>query len=136
VTGYDDDYDDDDDDDDYDVDSGYVDDDFVEPDWDPQQLDALDKFSAWMRDPDSMLFRLFGFAGTGKTTLTKAIARRVGGRVLFCAYTGKAALVMQNMGCRGARTIHSAIYMPVSELVEEAKSLREWLVATGKRRWR
>jgi exodeoxyribonuclease-5 len=31
------------------------------------------------------------------------------------------------MGCYGAKTIHSAIYKPMSELREEAKRLRRWL---------
>ena len=53
---------------------------------------------------------MFGFAGTGKTTLAKHFAESVGGEVLFAAYTGKAALMMRNNGCDGAMTIHSLIY--------------------------
>ena len=37
------------------------------------------------------VFRLFGYAGTGKTTLAKHIAEGVDGKVLFAAFTGKAA---------------------------------------------
>jgi exodeoxyribonuclease-5 len=58
------------------------------------------------------VFRLFGFAGTGKTTLAKRIAEECGGDVLFAAFTGKAAQVMRNRGCANARTIHSLIYRP------------------------
>ena len=67
---------------------------------------------------------MFGVAGSGKTTVTREIARRVKGEVLYCAFTGKAALVMQSMGCVGAQTIHSSIYRPVSEVEEEAKALK------------
>jgi ATP-dependent exoDNAse (exonuclease V) alpha subunit len=95
--------------------------------WTSEQRNALDEISIWQRRPDRQIFRLFGFAGTGKTTLTREIARRCGGNVLFAAFTGKAALVMRQMGCYGAKTIHSIIYTPLSELVEEAKALRRWL---------
>ena len=56
------------------------------------------------------MFRLFGFAGTGKTTLAKQLAADIDGEVCFAAYTGKAALVLRGKGCREARTIHSMIY--------------------------
>jgi len=58
------------------------------------------------------VFRLFGYAGTGKTTLARHIAADVEGEVLFGAYTGKAALVLRSKGCGEARTIHSMIYRP------------------------
>jgi ATP-dependent exoDNAse (exonuclease V) alpha subunit len=54
--------------------------------------------------------RLFGYAGTGKTTLAKKIAEDADGGVAFAAFTGKAALVMWSKGCEDARTIHSLIY--------------------------
>ena len=58
------------------------------------------------------IFRLFGYAGTGKTTLAKHVAEDVDGDVKFAAFTGKAALVMRSKGCSGACTIHSLIYRP------------------------
>ena len=58
------------------------------------------------------LFRLFGYAGTGKTTLARHIAENVDGEVQFAAFTGKAALVLREKGCGEARTIHSLIYRP------------------------
>ena len=39
------------------------------------------------------MFRLFGYAGTGKTTLARHVAEDVEGEVAFGAFTGKAALV-------------------------------------------
>jgi exodeoxyribonuclease-5 len=77
--------------------------------WSPQQQAALDKVGAWIRSGDP-LFRLFGYAGTGKTTLAKHIAEGVGGPVLFAAYTGKAAHVLQKSGCPNASTLHRLLY--------------------------
>ena len=56
------------------------------------------------------ILRLFGYAGTGKTTLARTIAEGVDGEVKFAAFTGKAAMVMRSKGCKGASTIHSLIY--------------------------
>jgi len=53
---------------------------------------------------------MFGYAGTGKTTMARHLAEGVNGRVLFGAYTGKAAYVLKSKGCEGATTIHSLIY--------------------------
>ncbi len=79
--------------------------------WSPQQDAALKKVDRWLTMPgEQMLFRLFGFAGTGKTTLAIEIAKMVRGRCLFASFTGKAALVMRRKGCAGASTIHSLIY--------------------------
>ena len=71
------------------------------------------------------LFRLFGYAGTGKTTLASHIAEDVDGKVLFAAFTGKAAQVMRGKGCPGASTIHSLIYRPL-ESGEEQPSFELW----------
>lgn len=56
------------------------------------------------------VFRLFGPAGTGKSTLAKAIASQIGGKVLFGAFSGKAASVLRAKGCEAADTIHRLIY--------------------------
>ncbi len=85
----------------------------------PQQDAALLAVSRWLKSPAPQVFRLFGFAGTGKTTLAKTIAEDSGGEVLFAAFTGKAAQVMRNRGCANARTLHSLIYRPRGEKAEE-----------------
>lgn len=78
--------------------------------WSPQQLEAIDKVQRWLDDPKgAQIFYLFGFAGTGKTTLAKYLAATAG-RVMYACYTGKAALVLRKKGCYGASTIHSLIY--------------------------
>jgi exodeoxyribonuclease-5 len=59
--------------------------------------------------------RVFGFAGTGKTTMAKEIAQSISGPVHYMAFTGKAALVLRKKGCTGASTIHSAIYKPLED---------------------
>jgi ATP-dependent exoDNAse (exonuclease V) alpha subunit len=79
--------------------------------WSPQQDQALQAVARWARDDCApQVFRLFGYAGTGKTTLARQIAQDVGGDVCFGAFTGKAAMVLRSKGCRGAQTIHSMIY--------------------------
>lgn len=79
--------------------------------WSPQQEAAIAEVRAWLRDPNGkQVFRLFGFAGTGKTTLAQELAKSVKGKVLYATFTGKAALVLRKKGCDGASTIHSLIY--------------------------
>src|SRR4051794_29468670 len=78
--------------------------------WSPQQDDALSAVAAWLARGEPQLFRLFGYAGTGKTTLAKHIAEDVEGEVAFGAFTGKAASVLRAKGCPEASTIHSMIY--------------------------
>lgn len=80
--------------------------------WSPQQDRALKEIAAWLKQGKPQLYRLFGYAGTGKTTLAKHIAEGIDGDVVFAAYTGKAALVLRSKGCDDARTIHSLIYRP------------------------
>ena len=76
------------------------------------QQEAIDEVLNWFHDDDSpQVFRLFGYAGTGKTTISNYIAGNLENyKVLFGAFTGKAASVMRGMGCHGATTIHSLIY--------------------------
>lgn len=82
--------------------------------WSPQQHEALVKVQRWIDtgQEQKKIFRLFGFAGTGKTTLAIEIAKMVDGDCLFGSFTGKAALVMRRKGCHGAMTLHSMIYKP------------------------
>ncbi len=86
----------------------------------PEQDDALLAVSNWLKQGFPQVFRLFGYAGTGKTTLARHLAEQVDGDVLFAAFTGKAALVLRSRGAKGASTIHSLIYRPRGEeLVED-----------------
>lgn len=82
--------------------------------WSPQQDSALVAVRDWLANPErgQQVFYLAGFAGTGKTTLAQHFASGVEGRVLFGAFTGKAANVLRQKGCPDATTIHSLIYIP------------------------
>src|SRR5262249_43066014 len=91
---------------------------------------ALKGVAEWLkakpgRNGTPKIFRLFGYAGTGKTTLAKHIAEGVDGKVLFAAFTGKAAQVMRSKGCTAAWTIHSLIYRP-RDSGEETPSFDLW----------
>lgn len=99
----------------------------------PKQEKALKAIAAWLADPNAkQTFYLAGAAGSGKSTITKHAVGDVRGRVVFCAPTGKSALVMRRKGCNGARTIHQCIYRPagdppspevIAKLREEIKRL-------------
>jgi exodeoxyribonuclease-5 len=104
------------------------------PTFTPHQEAALSAASAWLETKRgrSPIFRLFGYAGTGKTTLARHIAEGVDGKVLFAAYTGKAACVMRSKGCDGASTIHRLIYKP-PESREETPSFELWNQAPASR---
>jgi len=79
--------------------------------WSPQQAIAIDKAVAWASaEGGSQVHRIFGYAGTGKTTLAKEIAARLDDDVKYGAFTGKAASVMRRKGCKDASTLHSLIY--------------------------
>jgi exodeoxyribonuclease V len=85
------------------------------PQFSPHQDAALRAIADWLKAKPGThgtpaIFRLFGYAGTGKTTLARTIAEGVDGEVKFAAFTGKAAMVMRSKGCAGASTIHSLIY--------------------------
>ncbi|WP_375631484.1 MULTISPECIES: ATP-dependent RecD-like DNA helicase [unclassified Bartonella] len=80
-----------------------------------EQDNALKAVAAWLKEGRSPLFRLFGYAGTGKTTLARYFAETVDGSVQFAAFTGKAAQVLRSKGASNACTIHSLIYCPRGE---------------------
>jgi len=89
----------------------------------PQQTEALAAIRAWLKDPDrKQVFRLFGYAGTGKTTIARQFEPMVGGLVLYAAFTGKATLVLQERGCE-ATTIHRLIYIPAPSSVKKLEDL-------------
>jgi len=87
--------------------------------WSPQQEDALARVSAWLKSGRPQVFRLFGYAGTGKTTLARHFAEGFKGEVAFGAFTGKAAHVLRQKGCEGATTLHALIYRPREVETEE-----------------
>ncbi len=111
------------------------------PQFTPHQDDALKAASDWLKSKPGkgsspQVFRLFGYAGTGKTTLARHLAEGIDGTVKYAAFTGKAALVMRSRGCEGASTLHSLIYRakesgeetPTFELWDEAPASRAKLI--------
>ena len=115
----------------------------------PQQAAAMAAIENWFRNRtrDQQIFRLFGYAGTGKTTITRHAIGELGlepmdrsggsGGVLYAAFTGKAALVMTRKGTP-ASTIHSLIYKvseatpeEIERVTRELESLRGGLRAMG-----
>lgn len=109
----------------------------------PTQLEVLDKIEAWhkkaeacsgFKDADSpQVFKLMGYAGTGKTTLAKELLNRIDGQINFAAYTGKAASVLAKKGCVGAQTIHSLIYLVQEKGKSGLKDLEQVLADTKKK---
>lgn len=84
-------------------------------DFTPMQREGIDQAARWFDSADGdQVFRIFGYAGTGKTTIARALAEAIADKARlkthFAAYTGKAAMVMRRAGCEDASTIHSAIY--------------------------
>ena len=86
---------------------------------------------------EQQILRVFGYAGTGKTTITNLAMQALGlepmtpgglGGVLFAAFTGKAVLVMNRKGTP-AQTIHSLIYRFSEATPEEIERVTEELAA-------
>ena len=68
-------------------------------------------------------FRVFGYAGTGKSAIVKYTIAELGLNndfVRYAAYTGKAALVLRKHGTP-AQTIHSLIYSVIEATEEEIR---------------
>lgn len=95
----------------------------------PQQDDALKAVAKWLGGGRSQIFRLFGYAGTGKTTLARYFAEHVDGDVQFAAFTGKAAQVLRSKGASNARTIHSLIYRPRGEEAVEDETTGRTMIS-------
>ena len=83
------------------------------------------------------IFRLFGYAGSGKTTITARAIEALGlepmtpgglGGVLFAAFTGKAVHVMTRKGTP-AQTVHGLIYRVSEATPEEIARVTEDLAA-------
>jgi len=98
---------------------------------------AIASIKEWFnnRTGEQQVFRLFGYAGTGKSTVLKFTLQelglerhkssREGGEcapgVVTATFTGKAALVLRRKGTP-ARTIHSLIYSVIAATDEEVEA--------------
>lgn len=73
----------------------------------------------WIDNKESMIFRLGGPAGSGKSWLIPLIAEHVGyEKCLFMTPTGKAANRLIKAGLE-AHTIHSQIYQPKTKIIRK-----------------
>jgi exodeoxyribonuclease-5 len=96
------------------------------------QAKAIQAIKDWFtnRSAVQQVFRVFGYAGTGKTTITRHVIAELGldtgasGGVLYAAFTGKAALVMTRKGTP-ASTIHSLIYRVSEATPAEIEKVKE-----------
>ena len=107
------------------------------------QAAAIREIREWFetRTREQQVFRLFGYAGSGKSTVLKFALEELGlsphrsakdgncvPGVVTATFTGKAALVLTRKGTP-ARTIHSLIYSVIEATEEEieaaAKRVRE-----------
>ena len=104
------------------------------------QARAIAAIGDWFRNrsQDQQVFRLFGYAGTGKSTVLKFALNelgldphrsdRTGGScvpgVVTATFTGKAALVLRRKGTP-AQTIHSLIYSVIAATEEEVAAAVE-----------
>lgn len=85
---------------------------------DATQTQAVRDIERWYHDPRAdQVYRLFGYAGSGKTSLARHIADTLArtpssASTVYASFSGKAAHVLQRKGCAGASTIHSLIYKP------------------------
>lgn len=101
----------------------------------PQQREAADKVATWYAHYQSdqglygsQVFRLFGYAGTGKTSLARHLVDELGvTNVIYSAFTGKAAYVLRRKDCADAQTIHSLIYLPAEKARKKLKELTDQL---------
>jgi exodeoxyribonuclease-5 len=105
------------------------------------QATAIREIQDWFRNrtAEQQIFRVFGYAGSGKTTITRHAIAELGldtmtrdadgivsgaGGVVYAAFTGKAALVMTRKGTP-ASTIHSLIYRVSEATPEEIERVKE-----------
>lgn len=88
--------------------------------WNDEQSKAIKAVLNWYQNDtrSQQIFRLFGFGGTGKSSVLNEISYVIqngegvkAGNIMFATYTGKAAAVMRSKGMP-ASTIHSLIYKP------------------------
>lgn len=94
-----------------------------------QQQEVFDQIKTFL-ESDSSIFILKGYAGTGKTTMIKAIADHLSkcNNFILMAPTGRAARVLQEKTGYPAFTIHKAIYGGFSIKEKKEKNIADTTV--------
>ena len=86
---------------------------FAEYELNQGQSELVNRLDKFLSTRDESIFLLKGYAGTGKTFITKGLTeyfRAIGRNFVLVAPTGKASKVISTKTGAGASTIHSAIY--------------------------
>lgn len=95
-----------------------------------QQQEAFGAIAGWYRafklGRGPQIFTLFGYAGTGKTTLAKYLPGLLEARAIYVAFTGKATNVLRFKGCNPAGTLHSFMYKPHGKDKETKDLMWKW----------
>lgn len=94
---------------------------------DTYQEKASELIQDWYKGSDEQTFILAGLAGTGKSTIISYVISELGINeelnVAYCAFTGKAAMVLRQKGIKGASTIHRLIYKPYTETDKDGNKI-------------
>lgn len=77
-----------------------------------EQANALDAVRDWFSNSTKQVFRFYGYAGVGKTTVARELGLGKLGEVLYLAPTNKAASVLAAKGCNPSLTVHQGLYTP------------------------
>lgn len=96
------------------------------------QTQGFELAKDWWAKSNEQIFKIAGYAGTGKTYLSGVIAEELAGEsIAFCAFTGKAALVMRQRGMP-ATTIHQLIYNVELKKILTPNGMRKKFVSVRK----
>jgi len=92
-----------------------------------EQTKAIRLIAIWFKSKPRTPFILGGYAGVGKSTIIPFIVdflKLEQHQVHFCAYTGKASLVLRKKEMLNATTIHRLVYVPYTDAEGKLKFKR------------
>lgn len=76
------------------------------------QVRAVEQAQIWFNSRSVEPFRIFGPAGSGKTTVASHVLEALGTTTQALAPTNRAARILRTRGVDEARTIHSVLFQP------------------------
>lgn len=82
-----------------------------------EQNRAVKAIKEWYRGGKStkQVFKLIGYAGTGKTSCVNTVVKELNVTAITAAFTGKAVNVLRQKGNHNAITMHRGMYMPMED---------------------